>query len=73
MQNNTPAPDRFLGSAEAAAFFNYSLPHFRFLVKTGRLPAPVRISGRKLAWRQSLLSDFAAAVEAEQQVRPTAA
>ena len=73
MQNKAPAPDRFLGSAEAATFFNYSLPHFRFLVKTGRLPAPVRISGRKLGWRQSLLSEFADAIEAEQQVRPPSA
>jgi predicted DNA-binding transcriptional regulator AlpA len=73
MQNKSPAPDRFLGSAETAAFFNYSLPHFRFLVKTGRLPAPVRISGRKLGWRQSLLTEFADAIEAEQQVRPPSA
>ena len=42
-------PDPFYGSAEAAAYFGYSLSHFRALVRAGKLPQPVRIAGRKLA------------------------
>ena len=45
------ARSRIMGSAETAAFFNYSLPHFRRLVKAGVLPQPVRLSERKLGWR----------------------
>jgi predicted DNA-binding transcriptional regulator AlpA len=63
-------PDPFYGTPEAAAYFGYSLSHFRALVRAGKLPQPVRISGRKLGWRQSLLTEFADAIEAEQQVRP---
>ena len=66
-------PDPFYGSAEAAAYFGYSLSHFRALVRAGKLPQPVRIAGRKLGWRASLLSKFADAIEAEQQVRPPSA
>jgi predicted DNA-binding transcriptional regulator AlpA len=64
-------PDPFYGTPEAAAYFGYSVSHFRALVRAGKLPQPVRIAGRKLGWRASLLSEFATAAEIEQQVRPS--
>ena len=42
---------RVIGSAEAAAFCNISLPHFRRMYRTGKAPAPIRLSERKLGWR----------------------
>jgi predicted DNA-binding transcriptional regulator AlpA len=63
--------DPFYGTPEAAAYFGYSVSHFRALVRAGKLPQPVRIAGRKLGWRASLLSEFATAAEIEQQVRPS--
>jgi predicted DNA-binding transcriptional regulator AlpA len=66
-------PDRFYGSEETAAYFGYSLRHFRDLVRAGKLPQPVRLNGRKWAWRESLLREFAEAIETEQGVRPPSA
>lgn len=66
-------PDRFYGSEETAAYFGYSLRHFMDLVRAGKLPQPVRLNGRKLGWRESLLREFAEALEREQLVRPPTA
>jgi hypothetical protein len=64
-------PDPFRGTADAAAFFNYSVSHFRALVRAGKLPRPVRVAG-KLMWRQSLLDAHAYALEVAQGVIPPA-
>jgi len=49
------AEDRIVGTAEAATYCNFSVSHFRTLVKAGRAPAPIRLSERKLGWRISTL------------------
>ncbi|WP_152044878.1 helix-turn-helix transcriptional regulator [Aureimonas psammosilenae] len=60
---NSPLPadmarNRVVGSKEAATFLNVSLPHFRRLYQTGKVPAPIKISERKLGWRVGVLVDF---------------
>lgn len=50
--------NRVVGAAEAAAFCNFSLPHWRRLYRTGKVPKPVKLGGRKLGWRQGALIDF---------------
>jgi predicted DNA-binding transcriptional regulator AlpA len=47
--------DRILGTRDAAAYLNFSLSHFRVLYRTGVIPAPIRISERKLGWKLSTL------------------
>jgi predicted DNA-binding transcriptional regulator AlpA len=42
---------RVLNTAEAAAFLNFSIPHFRRLYRTGGVPPPLQLSIRKLGWR----------------------
>jgi prophage regulatory protein len=49
---------RVMGVTEAAAFFNYSIPHFRRLYRNGRVPPPLRIGERKLGWRVGDCIDF---------------
>ncbi len=62
--------DRYLGTEEAAAYLGHSIVQFRALLKAGKIPPPVRIGPRKLLWRQSLLAEFALALEIEQGVIP---
>lgn len=52
------AMSRVVGSAEAAAFCNYSLAHWLRLTRAGKTPTPVRLSTRKLGWRIGSLVDF---------------
>lgn len=59
--------DPFLGTDEVAAYFNYSTSHFRHLVRMGKFPKPVRISGRKLAWRQSVIDEYSAGLVRDAQ------
>ncbi|MBB5761403.1 putative DNA-binding transcriptional regulator AlpA [Methylorubrum rhodesianum] len=47
-----------VGSAEAAAFCNYSLAHWLRLTREGKVPTPVRLGARKLGWRIGSLVDF---------------
>lgn len=54
------ARNRALNTAQAAAFLNLSIPHFRRLYRANKVPAPVRLSERKLAWRAGDLSDWIA-------------
>jgi predicted DNA-binding transcriptional regulator AlpA len=54
------AEDRIVGTADAAAFCNFSISHFRALYRTGSVPAPIRLSERKLGWRISVLKAFVA-------------
>jgi predicted DNA-binding transcriptional regulator AlpA len=55
--------DRFLGTADAAKFFNYSTSHFRYLVRIGKFPPPVRMNSYKMGWRRSVLEAHARALE----------
>jgi predicted DNA-binding transcriptional regulator AlpA len=64
--------DPYFGTAEAAAYLNYSESHFRALARAGKVPRPVRING-KLLWRQSLLDDHMRALAIDQGVIPPAA
>jgi predicted DNA-binding transcriptional regulator AlpA len=47
--------DCIIGARDAAAYCNFSLSHFRVLYRTGVIPPPIRLSGRKLGWRLSTL------------------
>lgn len=49
---------RFVGSAEAAEVLNFSLGHFRKLYRAGKVPPPIKLSERKLAWRMGDLLSF---------------
>ncbi|WP_116529385.1 AlpA family transcriptional regulator [Microvirga sp. KLBC 81] len=60
---------RVLSAAEAAAFLNLSLPHFRRLYRSGAVPPPIRLSERRLGWR---VGDLIVWIEARQS-RPVAA
>ena len=42
---------RVLGTAAAAQFCGYSVPHWRRLIAARRAPTPVRINGGKLGFR----------------------
>jgi predicted DNA-binding transcriptional regulator AlpA len=44
------AQHRVLDTAEAAAFCNFSVSHWRRLYRVGRVPTPIRLSARKLGW-----------------------
>lgn len=49
---------RVVGSAEAAALCNISLPHFRRMYRAGRAPAPIKLTDRKLGWQVGALADW---------------
>lgn len=65
-------PDPFFGTADTAAYVNYSVSHFRALVRAGKVPRPVRING-KLMWRRSLLDAHMRELEIAQGVIPPTA
>ena len=52
------AMHRIVGAADAAAFCNYSLPHWRRLYRAKKVPEPIRLSDRKLGWRIGPLIGF---------------
>ena len=52
------ARHRVLDTAEAAAFCRISVPHWRRLYRTGRVPRPIKLSERKLGWRAGDLVDW---------------
>lgn len=54
---------KVMSTAEAAAFLNFSIPHFRRLYRNGAVPAPIQLSTRKLGWRVGDLIDWLAARE----------
>lgn len=54
------AMHRLVGAAEAAEFCNFSLGHWRRLYRLGKVPAPIKLSERKLGWRLSDLAAFVA-------------
>ena len=49
---------KVLSTAEAAAFLNFSIPHFRRLYRSGGVPAPLQMSTRKLGWRAGDLVEW---------------
>ncbi len=54
------ARQRVLNTSEAAAFLNFSVPHFRRLYRSGVVPAPIQLGLRKLGWRTGDLIDWVA-------------
>lgn len=52
---------RVIGAAEAASLCNISLAHWRRMYRTGKAPAPIKISDRKLGWRIGELMDWMSA------------
>ncbi|KAF2991181.1 hypothetical protein OGR47_04520 [Methylocystis sp. MJC1] len=58
--NNLP-PDlgrnRVLDAEASAAFWGVSLPHWRRLYRSGKVPSPIKIGERKLGWRVGDLAD----------------
>jgi predicted DNA-binding transcriptional regulator AlpA len=64
--NNLPSDlgrNRVLDAATASAFWGVSLPHWRRLYRTGKVPQPVKVGERKLGWRVGVLADALAARE----------
>ncbi len=45
------ARHKVLNTAEAAAFCNFSIPHWRRLYRAKDVPPPLKLSTRKLGWR----------------------
>ncbi len=45
------ARHKVLSTAEAAAFCNFSVPHWRRLYRSKAVPSPIKLSARKLGWR----------------------
>jgi predicted DNA-binding transcriptional regulator AlpA len=58
--------NKILGTADAAEFVNFSIPHFRRLYRAGVVPAPIQLSERKLGWKVGDLIDWVAT----RQTRP---
>lgn len=58
--NNLP-PDlgrnRILNAEASATFWGVSLPHWRRLYRSGKVPRPIKIGERKLGWRVGDLAD----------------
>ncbi|ACK51684.1 phage transcriptional regulator, AlpA [Methylocella silvestris BL2] len=42
---------RILNTAQTAEFIGVSVPHFRRLYRTGKVPKPIKIGERKYGWR----------------------
>ena len=57
--------ERLLDTAQTAEFLSFSVPHFRRLYKSQKVPAPVKIGERKYGWRLSELIDFVASKTGE--------
>lgn len=61
--NSLPADlarHRVLNTAKAAAFVSLSVPHFRRLYRSSGVPAPIKLSTRRLGWRAGDLIDWIA-------------
>ena len=50
--------NRLVGAEPAAAMLGYSVAHFRRLYRAGKIPAPVKINGRKVGWPASVLQNL---------------
>ncbi len=49
---------RIIPTKAAAELLGFSVPHFRRLYRTNRVPQPLIIGARKLGWRVGDLLDF---------------
>jgi predicted DNA-binding transcriptional regulator AlpA len=49
---------QLVGTAQLGNLLNYTPVHIRRLVNQGKLPSPMVIGGRKLAWRVSDIKAF---------------
>ena len=56
---------RILGAAASATFWGVSLPHWRRLYRTGKVPRPIKVGERKLGWRIGDLADALAVRDGE--------
>jgi len=56
---------RILDAAMASAFWGVSLPHWRRLYRTGKVPRPIKVGERKLGWRIGDLADALAVRDGE--------
>ena len=56
---------RILDAAMASAFWGVSLPHWRRLYRTGKVPHPIKVGERKLGWRIGDLADALAVRDGE--------
>jgi excisionase family DNA binding protein len=74
-QASTVHSRRYLTTAEAAAYLNYSESHFRALVRNGKLPKPVRPFGPsgKCLYDKPLLDGHMHSLAVEQGVIPPTA
>ncbi len=50
--------NRILNANQMAEGLGFSVAHFRRLYRTGRIPKPVQIGGRKLGWPAGVLIDM---------------
>jgi len=51
------AEKRILNAPEAALFWGVSLPHWRRMYRLGKVPAPIKVSDRKLGWQVGSLAE----------------
>ena len=66
-QTNLPAfldRHRILNTKQTAELLGFSVPHFRRLYRTGRVPKPQPIGGRKLGWPAGVILDIIHRVDA---------
>lgn len=49
--------NRILDTKAAAELYGFSVSHFRRLYRNGTVPAPIRISDRKIGWPAGVLID----------------
>jgi predicted DNA-binding transcriptional regulator AlpA len=64
---------KILSTAEAAAFLNFSVPHFRRLYRSCGVPAPMQLSTRKLGWKIGDLIDWVTARQSRLASTPSSA
>jgi predicted DNA-binding transcriptional regulator AlpA len=49
------AEKRVLNTADAAQFCNFSVPHWRRMVRAGQAPQPIKLGDRKIGWQLGTL------------------
>ena len=65
MSNHTALPTflerhRILSVEQAAEMMGFSVAHVRRMYRTGKLPKPMKIGGRKGGWQAGVLIDLIA-------------
>ena len=51
---------RRIGVEQLASLTGYSVPHIRRLYRTGKIPMPTSVGGRKLSWPAGIAMDLLA-------------